>query len=37
MTHGGHLGRYRAGTLLDLVRRIDPRRLLLVGLGAEAT
>jgi hypothetical protein len=38
MMHGAHIGGQRAGAFLDLVRGVDPRRVLLVGIDvAKAT
>jgi hypothetical protein len=38
MMHGAHIGGQRAGAFLELVDGIDPRRVLLVGVGvAKAT
>jgi hypothetical protein len=34
MLHGAHIGGQRAGAFLELVRGVDPKRVLLVGIDA---
>jgi hypothetical protein len=34
MMHGAHIGGQRAGAFLELVRGVDPKRVLLVGVDA---